>query len=227
MVKQKIIERCECGVEKKLQTLKTGPDLWIAITLVLTGMLNVVSAKAVNPWSIPSQPSTSDPAQGWSGWSRYQDGQTPSSPAAAVYNNQLYTMVRGMDNGVYVKVGLGSGWAKVDGTTLTNPSLTNYNGQLYSFICRNNYYLLLNTYDGNWRSWNVVKGSEKSSNVGDTIQFRKDLFLVFRSGSRLFYRIMNSNGEWDRWGKINRGSNSNPALAVFQETFMLSNTWNR
>ena len=153
-------------------------------------------------------------------------GRPLPGPAAAVYNNQLYTMVRGMDNGIYVKTGLGSGWAKVDGTTLTNPSLANYNGQLYSFICGTDNQLYFNTYNGSWRSWNRVKDRNNRylsvSNAGDAFQFRKELFLVSRNGSNSLYNIMNCKGNWDKWSKVKRESYSDPALAVFQDGVFLA-----
>ena len=109
------------------------------LRLLVKGMDNYVyintrDGAIITPNPGPHPNPTPSPAPTWSGWSKYPDGQSPSGPAIAEYNGQLYTMVRGMDDKIYLKTGLGGGWTQIGGATLGSPALEKHQGNLYALV---------------------------------------------------------------------------------------------
>ena len=108
----------------------------------------------------------------WVGWTRVV-GSTPSRPALCVASeSEVYMVVRGSDNRVYVNRWTGSawaGWGRIPtGTTLNGPSLAVRDGQLYVAVRGMNggiYYCLrsLSVSPPAWSAWKQMPGSTPSS----------------------------------------------------------------
>jgi hypothetical protein len=102
---------------------------------------------------------------GWKPWSALQTGTTIDSPAAAVCNNELHIVVRGLDvNSLwhgYVNLADNTfvGWTRLSGSTPSAPTLTS-NGTVLCLVVRGGdnriYYRTYAFSPRGWGGWNVL-----------------------------------------------------------------------
>jgi hypothetical protein len=152
-------------------------------------------------------------------------GATCDSPAAAVYQDNLCIVVRGMDGSTlwYGSVDLSTnvftGWSLLDGATPSAPTLTS-NGTVLCLVVRgedNSIYY--RCYNGSWGSWFAVPtGSTPDS--PSAAMLGNNLHIVVRGmdGSSLWDVIVACNGTVVRgWEQLQGATNARPALSSSQD----------
>jgi hypothetical protein len=156
----------------------------------------------------------------WGDWNALP-GATCDSPAAAVYQNNLYIVVRGMDGNTlwYGSVDLSTydftGWSQLDGATPSAPTLTS-NGTLLCLVVRgedNNIYY--RCYNGSWGSWYALPTGSTSDSPAAAM-LGNNLHIVVRGmdGNSLWDTVVACNGTVVRgWMALSGATSSRPVLA--------------
>jgi len=173
----------------------------------------------------PSQPGPTPqpaPALKWDGWVKYEDGQAAAGPAVTVFNNRLYTLARGADNGIYLKEGFGRGWSNLGGATPSKPALAGYNGKLYALVRGTDNGIYLNKYSGNaWNGWAKLEGATISG--GALMAYEGFLYAVVRgTDNGIFVNKMDSSENWSGWVNIGGAAKAAPALALHHNRLYLA-----
>jgi hypothetical protein len=159
----------------------------------------------------------------WGRWTAYPDGETTAGPAAAVFQDRLYTMIRGTDNRIYVKTGLRNYWEKIDGETLSNPALAVHNGNLYALVRGTDNRLYLNRLEReHWEGWRSL-GRMMTSSGGALASCNGRLYVAARGNdNRLYINTLDSNGRGENWTRIDGLTLSEPALTAFRGRLYLA-----
>jgi uncharacterized repeat protein (TIGR02543 family) len=168
----------------------------------------------------------------WSSWGSLP-GSTVDAPAAAILDNQLHIVVRGMDgaslwHGYYDLTSESfSGWTNLEGSTPSSPVLTS-NGSMLCLVVQGEdnliYYRCYS--EGAWGDWQVLPegstiDSPSAALLGD------ELHVVVRGmdGFSMWHKIIKPGGEVvQEWTWIPGVSASPPVLAASQssgELYML------
>jgi hypothetical protein len=176
-------------------------------------------------------------------------GATPSSPAATSFNSQLYLVVRGMDNRIYVnKMDLAtrvwSGYTIISGSTPDAPSVAATANSLY-LIARGNddgiYWRKLDKL-GTWSNWIKLPGATSSSPALAIFNGRLYLSARGRNTASIYISSMDLGSEqWSGWVLLDGKTLTAPTLtvsadhlyvivkghdnAIYYRTMGLSGTW--
>ena len=163
-------------------------------------------------------------ADSWGGWD-VLPGATNESPAAAIFQNKLYIVFRGIDGNtlsygyVDLSTNLFSGWTLLDGATPSAPTLTS-NGTVLCLVVRGmNNDISYRCYSGSWGSW-VAVPSGATLDSPAAAMLGNNLHIVVRGmdGSSLWDVIMGCDGTVVRnWRQLSGATNSRPTLASSQD----------
>ncbi|MEM1518474.1 MAG: C1 family peptidase [Nitrososphaerota archaeon] len=158
----------------------------------------------------------------FSGWTRIP-GSTPSKPALAIDPNNcedLYLVVRGMDNGIWLNIFEGYhlkrkwlGWRRLPGTTPDSPAIAILFNEVSEmelhivvrgFSPENSiYHGVYNIDTGAFSGWRMISGSTPSSPALATIydsNIEDRLLLAVRGmDNRIYLRNWLREGSWGEW----------------------------
>ena len=162
------------------------------------------------------------PTRRWSGWNKYPDGQTKSGPAVTQFNGQLVTLVRGMDDGIYLKNGLRIGWTQLEGATIGSPALESFQGSLYAMVRGTDNGIYINRFGGrSWIGWSKLDGATFSG--GTLVSDERSLYAIIRGTDNAIYvNRMESWGAWSGWENIGGGTSAEPAAAIYHGTLYVA-----
>jgi len=155
----------------------------------------------------------------WSEWMRLQ-GFTDDPPAAAVLDDKLHIVVRGIPNSLWhghvnLATGSFSGWTRLSGDTISPPTLAASNTNVYLVARGINDHICYRSWSsGSWSDWKSVPGITLDSPAAAVLG--NELHLVVRGNpGGLFHGSLNlSTSLWSGWTPVSGGTPSAPSLAA-------------
>lgn len=149
------------------------------------------------------------------------NGRTPSGPASAVFNDQLYLLVRGTDNGIYINTygnrSWGNSWQNIDGATPSQGALVTYRNNLYAIVRGTDNQIYINQNRGNgFTRWQTIPGGGATSSGPAAAVYNGRLYVIVRgTDDSIYANSMNSNGSWSGWSNIGGKTPSEPAVGIY------------
>jgi hypothetical protein len=161
----------------------------------------------------------------WGGWNALP-GSTCDSPAAAVCNNELHIVVRGIDGNTlwhgYVDLATTtfSGWTLLSGSTPSAPTLTS-NGTVLSLVVRGGgnsiWYRLYSFSPRSWGSWNAVTGATIDGLAAAMLGNHLHIAVRGSDGNTLWHIVIQPNvGVVRNWVSLSGSTPSKPTLTANQ-----------
>ncbi len=191
-------------------TPSTQPDAY----LVVRGQEGAIYYK---PYDVESST--------WQSWRSVPDGLTPDTPAAAVCQGKLYTVVRSMDgNSLWMSStdltdSSFSGWTNIEGSTPSAPTLVSNGTHLFLIVRGMDDIVYMRTYSclsSTWGSWIALPGSTCDT-VGAAV-LGTNLHLVVRgtSDNMVLWHgyVALSDMSFSGWSSLAGGSDVAPTLAT-------------
>jgi parallel beta-helix repeat protein len=180
-------------------------------SLVVRGSNNVIYLRTYNYLE-----------KSWSSWTGLP-GSTPDSPAAAVINNELHLVVRGMNGGqiwhgyVNLRDGSFSGFTLLSGSTPSAPTLTGNSTHLCLVVRGNNnviYYRFYNVATRVWGDWTgVPNGSTFDTPAAVLIDNKLQVVVRGSNNNQIWHGIVDlGSGGFSGWTLLDGATPSPPVL---------------
>lgn len=164
----------------------------------------------------------------WLGWTALP-GATTDSPAAAVLDNDLHIVVKGLTGEIWhgyvdLATSVWSGWTMVSGATPSTPTLTASATKLYLVVRGTNdgiYYNSWTTATG-WEGWTGLPGATTDQCAAAVLS--DNLHIVVKgSTGRIWHGYVDlTTSVWSGWSLVSGGTPSTPELAASTTTLYLT-----
>ena len=161
----------------------------------------------------------------FSGWSRLS-GSTSSPPALAAGSDcTLYLLVRGSDDGIYLRTlpngGSWSGWQKLPGKTVDGPTVAVVESVLHVAVRGSDgssiWHGRMDRASGNWLGWSRVSGSTPSK-PSLAAASATEVYLAVRGMNNRVYVNRWESGTWIGWSQIPTGNTpSGPSILAMND----------
>lgn len=158
-------------------------------------------------------------AQAWTGWGEVPGGKfTSSGPAALSDGSNLYLLVRGADNGIYLTTKTGGkwgSWGSLAGATLSGPALVLNGKTMHAFVRGTDNRVYWNSGSSNsWSAWSEVPGGGFTSSGPAAVSDGANLYLLVRGTDNGIYLNTMTSGKWGSWISLGGATLSGPALVL-------------
>ncbi len=161
----------------------------------------------------------------WQSWASVPNGATPDTPASAVCQGKLYTVVRSMDgsslwlSSINLADSSFSGWTNIEGSTPSAPTLTSNGTHLFLIVRGMDdtiYLRIYNCLTSTWGNWVALPGS--TSDTASAAVVGNNLHIVVRGTSdtmSLWHGYVTlSDMSFSGWSSLAGGSDAAPTLAA-------------
>ncbi len=157
----------------------------------------------------------------------WQDAQSriASEPAAVVFNNRVYVVIRGVDNQLMINSiderGRWGNWKRLNFVSNSSPFIGLYQGRLYVAARDRNNQILLNSDPLGSGSWKEIPGDGRSNDTPVFAEYRNQLYVVVRGTDNGIWVNVKRNNDWSGWTEIGGATLAAPAIAATNSQLQL------
>jgi len=156
-----------------------------------------------------SDESDESPGNPFGSWQKLPGNMlTLSSPQAVLFADDVWVVVRSVDNQIYFSIKNADAWSEwqaVPGNNLTPsaPAAAVWNGNLYLFVqgIDNQIYYIVGTPQG-WTEWQAVPGDQLTSSAPTATVWNATLSLFVRGIDNRIYQIVSKGTDWSSWSAV-------------------------